>query len=210
MALEPHGDHFDEVATNDRCPGVHGEGTAADEAVVFGCENGALLHHDGEFHKLQAPDEYGRMGNVYVTEDSPLVVGDYNEDPDAEGYLLHQMTLIDTADHDYRVIELDGFEYTWRGVVRGPEDQAYILGTDGAIHVMDPATGEISDEYPVIDPWQGPADWQDPHPALTVNGDTAYVADPAEKSVHAVDLTNGEVTASVELEEEPNEMTPAL
>ncbi len=211
VALESHDGHYDETASSDQCPEIHGEGTAADEAVVFGCENGALLYHDGEFEKLQAPDEYGRMGNAYVSETSPIVVGDYKTDPDAEGYLLDMVTLIDTEQRTFEPVALpEGVEYTWRGVVRGPGDLAYLLGTDGAIHVLDPATGEITDEYPVVEPWEGPAEWQDPHPAMTVDGDTAYVAEPASNTVHAVDLVTGEVIASVELDEQPNEMAPAL
>lgn len=212
VALSPEGDDWEEVAASDECPSIHGEGTAAGEAVVFGCEDGALLYRDGAFEKLQAPDAYGRMGNAYVSEDSPLVVGDYNSDPDAEGYLLDTVVLIDTETGTLEPVALpDGVEYTWRGVVRGPDDMAYLLGTDGAIHVMDPATGELSDAFPVVDPWEGPADWQNPHPALTVAGDTAYVADPANRQVHAVDLTTGEVTASSEeMAAEPNEMAVAI
>ncbi|WP_261164204.1 zinc metallochaperone AztD [Microbacterium sp. Marseille-Q6965] len=209
MALEPHEDHWDELAVSDQCPGIHGEGTAQDEVVVFGCENGALLYKDGEFVKLQAPAEYGRMGNAYVSESSPIVVGDYKDDPDAEGYLLHAVTLIDTAAETYEVVELP-IEYTFRDVARGPEDRAYILATDGSIHVLDPATGELVDEFPVIERWEGPAEWQDPHPAIVVNGDIAYVTEPAANSVHAVDLTTGEVVASTQLDEAPNEMAVAL
>jgi hypothetical protein len=209
MALEPHDDHWHELTVSDQCPGIHGEGTAQDEAVVFGCENGALLFKDGEFIKLQAPAEYGRMGNAYVSETSPLVVGDYKDDPDAEGYLLHAVTLIDTAAETYEVVELP-IEFTYRDVARGPEDLAYIIATDGSIHVLDPATGELVDEFPVIEAWEGPADWQDPHPAIVVNGDIAYVSEPAANTLHAVDLTTGEIVASVELDEAPNEMAVAL
>ncbi|WP_110589970.1 zinc metallochaperone AztD [Microbacterium suaedae] len=207
VALEPHGDHFHELASSDDCPGIHGEGTAQGEAVIFGCEDGALLFHDGEFEKFTAPDEYGRMGNAYVSETSPIVVGDYKHDPDAEGYLLHEVALIDTAAHEYEVVELDGIEYTWRGVVRGPGDDAYILGTDGSIHVLDPESGEITSSFPVIGAWDGPADWQDPHPALTSDGSIAYVADVANDRVVSVDLATGEVLAeSAPLPAAPNEM----
>lgn len=211
-ALRPEGEEYTEVATSDECPGIHGEGTAAGEAVVFGCEDGALVYRDGAFEKLPAPDEFGRMGNAYVSEESPLVVGDYKTDPDDEGYLLSSVALIDTEAGTFEPVALpDGVEYTWRGVVRGPDDRAYLLGTDGAIHVLDPATGEISDAFPVVDPWEGPDDWQNPHPALSVAGDTAYVADPANRQVHAVDLATGEVTASSpELAAEPNEMAAAI
>jgi hypothetical protein len=199
------------IAQSDQCPGVHGEGTAADEAVVFGCENGALLYHHGEIVKLDAPDQpYGRMGNAYVSETSPLVVGDYKNDPDAEGYLLGAVTVIDTEAHTLDVIDLpDGVEYTFRDIARGPGDLAYILASDGSIHVFDPETRELTDAFPVVEPWEGPAEWQDPHPAIAVDGDIAYVTEPASDQIHAVDLTTGEIVASASLEVTPNEIAVA-
>ena len=209
-ALHAHDDHWHEEAASDACPGIHGEGTAADEAVVFGCEDGALLYADGEFTKLAAPDAYGRMGNAFVSETSPIVVGDYKNDPDAEGYLLNAVTLIDTAARTLEVVDLpDEVQYTFRDVARGPGDLAYLLSTDGQIHVLDPESGELTDAFPVVEPWEGPAEWQDPHPAIRVDGDIAYVTEPAANAVHAVDLTSGEVVASVELEHTPNELAVA-
>lgn len=201
----------EEIARNEECPGVHGEGTAAGETVIFGCEDGALIYQDGEFEKITAADEYGRMGNAYVSEDSPLVVGDYKDDPDAESVLLSKIALIDTEARTHEVVDLpEGVGYTWRDVVRGPNDMAYLLGTDGAIHVIDPATGEITETYDVIDPWEGPAEWQDAHPSIVVNGDIAYVSEPAKNTVYAVDLTTGEVVASGQTPGAPNEMAVAL
>lgn len=199
------------VAESDECPGVHGEGTAADEVVVLGCEDGALLFADGAFTKLDAPDQpYGRMGNAYVSPTSPLVVGDYKTDPDAEGYLLDAVTVIDTAARTLDVVELpEGASYTFRDVARGPGDLAYVLGTDGSIHVLDPETQEVTDSFPVVGAWEGPVEWQDPHPAIKVSGDVAYVTEPATSEVHAVDLTTGEVLTSVTLDVVPNEMAVA-
>ena len=199
------------IATSDACPGVHGEGTAADEAVVFGCENGALLYRDGEILKLDAPDQpYGRIGNAYVSETSPLVVGDYKNDPDAEGYLLGAVAVIDTEAGTLEVVDLpEGVEYTFRDIARGPEDLAYILATDGSVHVFDPAAGEIVDAFPVIEAWEGPAEWQDPHPAIVVEGDIAYVTEPASDEIHAVDLTTGEIVATATLDITPNEIAVA-
>ncbi|WP_319803495.1 zinc metallochaperone AztD [Planctomonas psychrotolerans] len=199
------------VAQSDQCPGVHGEGTAANEAVVFGCENGALVYSDGEIVKLDAPDQpYGRMGNAYVSETSPIVVGDYKDDPDAEGYLLSAVTVIDTAAQTLEVVELpDGAEYTFRDIARGPDDLAYILGSDGSIHVLDPAASEIVESFPVIEAWEGPVEWQDPHPAIVISGSIAYVTEPAANSVHAVDLTTGDVVATGELDVTPNEIAVA-
>ncbi|UYQ77013.1 zinc metallochaperone AztD [Glutamicibacter sp. JL.03c] len=195
------------VAENTDCPGVHGEGTAAQGRAVFGCENGALVFADGKFTKLTAPDAYGRMGNAYVSPTSELVIGDYKDDPDAEGSLLHQITLIDTAKPSYQVVDLpEGVEYTWRGVARGPQDLGYLLGTDGKIHVIDPSTGKITRSLEAIDPWEGPAQWQEAHPSLRLDGNTAYVSEPAKKSLYAIDLDTGEKTATVKLDAEPNEM----
>jgi len=199
------------IATTDECPGVHGEGTAADEAVVFGCENGAIVYHDGGITKLDAPDEpYGRMGNAYVSETSAIVVGDYNNDPDAEGYLLSAVTLIDTEAMSLDVVDLPaGVEYTFRDVARGPDDLAYIIGSDGAIHVLDPETGDVTDSYPVIAPWDGPVEWQDAHPAIIVVDGIGYITEPATNSIHAVDLATGDVITSNQLDVTPNEIAPA-
>ncbi|GLY29769.1 zinc metallochaperone AztD [Kineosporia sp. NBRC 101731] len=211
VALTSAGDQWDEIASNSQCPGIHGEGTAADEAVIFGCENGALLFKDGKFQKFTAPDTYGRMGNAYVSGTSPIVVGDYKDDPDAEGYLLNAVTLIDTAKSEYEVVRLpQNVQYTFRDVARGPDDLAYILSTDGSIHVLDPETGKLVNEFPVVDAWEGPVEWQDAHPAIIANGDIAYVTEPAKKAVHAVDLKTGEKTASVTLDQTPNEIAAAL
>ncbi|MDT3315619.1 zinc metallochaperone AztD [Microbacterium sp. KSW4-11] len=196
-----------EIASNDECPGVHGEGTAKDEVVVFGCENGALVVKDGEIAKLTSPDEYGRMGNAYVSESSPLVVMDYKDDPDAEGYLLRNITLIDTEANTLEKVALpDGVEYTYRGVGRGPDDEAVLIGTDGQLHSIDPATGEITGSLPVVDPWEGPAEWQDPHPSVKVAGSLAYVTDPADSELVVVDLETDEIVHTVALDHVPNEI----
>ncbi len=199
------------MAQSDQCPGVHGEGTAAGEVVVFGCEDGALLYDDGAITKLTAPDQpYGRMGNAYVSETSPIIVGDYKSDRDAEGYLLEALTLIDTEARTYEVVDMpEGVGYTFRDVARGPDDKAYIIASDGRIHVLDPATGELTDAYPVMDAWDGPAEWQDPHPSIVVADGIGYVSEPSANTVHAVDLATGEVLTSATLDVTPNEMAVA-
>jgi hypothetical protein len=200
------------IASSDQCPGVHGEGTAANEAVVFGCEDGALVYKDGAITKLTAPDQpYGRMGNAYVSETSPIIVGDYKSDRDAEGYLLTAVALIDTEAMTQQVVDLpDGADYTFRGVARGPDDLAYIIGSDGAIHVLDPESGEITDSFPVVEAWESPVEWQDAHPAIVVNGTTAYVTEPAANSIHAVDLTTGDILTTGDLDVTPNEIAVAV
>ena len=200
-------DHGHEVASSDECPGVHGEGTAQNEAVVFGCENGALLYADGEITKLTAPDEYGRSGNAYVSENSPLVIMDYKNDPDAEGSLLSNIALVDTEAHTYEPVALpDGIQYTWRGVLRTDSGDVIMIGSDGQLHTIDPASGEITESFAAIEAWEGPAEWQEEHPAIGLAGDIAYVTDSANSRIVAIDITTGETIATSDLPHAPNEL----
>ncbi len=197
----------EEIASSDECPSVHGEGTTEDEVVVFGCNNGVLVYDDGEITKIAAPDEYGRMGNAYVSDVSTIVAGDYNSDPDSEGYLLSKLVLIDTEAKTMEVVELpEGVEYTFRDVARGPDGEVLVIASDGSLHTIDPETGDVTSSLPVIEAWEGPAEWQDPHPALKVIGGTAYVTDPAAKKIHAVAIATGDITSSEELPGTPNEI----
>jgi hypothetical protein len=196
-----------EIARSEECPSVHGEGTALNEVAVFGCSNGVLVYDAGTFTKITAQDTYGRTGNQYVSETSPLTVGDYNADPDSEGYLLSQLVITDTAAKTSEVVDMpNGATYTWRGVARGPEDLAWVLSNDGALRSLDPATGEFGEAVPVIAEWESPVEWQDAHPALTILDSVAYITEPATHSIHAVDLETGDVIASTELDSAPNEI----
>ncbi len=201
--LDPSGE---EIARSEECPGVHGEGTAAGEVAVFGCEDGVLVY-DGEFTKLAAPGAYGRTGNVFTSETSPIALGDHNADPDAEGYLLTAITLVDTGADRLQVVPLPaGVQYTFRDLARGPQDEAVLLGSDGNLHLLDERTGALLASHPVIEPWEGPEEWQDAHPAVEVHDGIAYVTEPAANAVHAVDLATGEVLATGELDVTPNEI----
>ncbi|WP_435748816.1 hypothetical protein [Microbacterium sp. PMB16] len=194
-----------ELARNEQCPSVHGEGALKGEAVMFGCEDGVLLFADGAFTKLDAPDEFGRTGNAYVTDTSAIAFGDYKTDPDAEGYLLSQLVRIDTDAQKLSVIDLpDGVEYTWRGVGRDAHGDVVVLGADGTLSLLD-ETGEVIDQWDVIEPWESPTEWQQPHPGLHVVGDIAYVTEPAAERILAIDLHTGEEVASATLDVVPNE-----
>lgn len=196
-----------EIATSAECPGVHGEGTAKGEAVVFGCENGALVFDDGEITKLTSPDEFGRIGNAYVSENSPLVVMDYKEDPDMEGYLLTDIALVDTEAKTLDKVALpDGISYTFRGVTRVDSGDAVLIGSDGRLHVIDPATGAVTASYDAIDAWEGPNEWQQPHPAIAALGDVVYVTDAANSTIITLDAATGETLATGELPQVPNEI----
>ncbi|WP_454051333.1 zinc metallochaperone AztD [Cellulomonas sp. Marseille-Q8402] len=195
-----------EIAASDACPGVHGEAVAADEAVVIGCEDGAVVYAGGQITKVTAPDPYGRIGNQAGTEASPIVLGDYKSDPDAELERPTRVSLIDTRDASLRLVDLPA-SYTFRSLARGDAGEALVLGTDGALHVIDPGSGTLVRSIPVIDAWEESTTWQDPRPAITVLDGSAYITDPATSTVHAVDVETGEVWLTGELDVVPNEVT---
>lgn len=193
------------VEESDQCPGLHGETVANGDLFIVGCEDGALILHDDHFHKATSPDDFGRIGNAYGFDDSPIVLGDYRSDPD--GGPLTQVSLLNTDSEEIQLVELgDGVEYTFRNLARGGEGEALVLGSDGELRVINPETGEIEQSIPVIDPWEVPEDWQEAQPNLIQSGWLAYVTDPANDAIHIVDYSRGEVWKSVEILHTPIEM----
>jgi len=197
-----------EIARTDACPGVHGEAVASGEAVVLGCEDGVVVYAGGELTKVASADAYGRIGNQAGSEESAVVLGDYKTDPDAGLERPTRVSLVDTASRQITLVET-GASYSFRSLGRGPHGEALVLGTDGALRVIDPATGAITRTIAVTGAWTEPDDWQAPRPTLFVLDHTAYVTDPATKTVHAVDVESGEVYASTTLDVVPNELTGA-
>ncbi|MGC5615597.1 zinc metallochaperone AztD [Georgenia sp. Z1491] len=195
----------EEIAASDECPGVHGEATAEGEVVVIGCEDGALVYSGGEITHVDSPDEYGRIGNQAGSDVSPIVLGDYKTDQDAELERPERVSLIDTTTGELSLVDLPS-SYSFRSLARGDDGEALVLGTDGNLHVIDPATGELTASHPVVEPWEEPVEWQEPRPALWVHDGTAYVTEPATGSIHAVDILTGEVWNTAELEVTPNEV----
>jgi outer membrane protein assembly factor BamB len=195
-----------ELRRNENCPGVHGEAAAKGGAVAVGCEDGVLIHKDGEFTKVEAPDDYGRIGNQAGSDASTVILGDYKTDPDAELERPTRISLIDTETGKLRLVDL-GTSYSFRSLGRGPHGEALVLGTDGALRVIDPASGRTEKKIAVVGEWREPLDWQQPRPTLFVRDHTAYVSEPAKRKLHAVDVETGEKLASVTLPHSTNELS---
>lgn len=194
------------LASSDQCPGVHGEAAAQGEAIVLGCQDGILLVKNGTMTKLSSPDNYGRIGNQAGSEASPVVLGDYKTDKDAELERPKQFSLTDTATGKLRIVPID-YSYSFRSLARGPKGEALILGTDGKLHIHAADSGAERAAIAVTAPWEEPLEWQQPRPTVFVDGATAYVSDPATKSLHMVDLGSASVTGSHALPHTPNELT---
>ncbi|WP_228282406.1 zinc metallochaperone AztD [Brevibacterium atlanticum] len=195
-----------ETARSEDCPGIHGEAAAQNEAIALGCEDGILLYKDGEFSKVDAKDDYGRIGNQQGSDESPVVLGDYKVDEDAELERPERISLTDTEAGTMKLVDL-GASYSFRSLGRGPDGEALVLGTDGKLRVIDPKSGDIDEEYPVIDDWKEPVDWQQARPTLFVQGEKAYVSDPEKSEIHIVDLGTGKVEKTAELPHATDEVT---
>lgn len=197
-----------EIARSAECPGIHGETVVEASTLVFGCENGALTFSDGAFTKVAAPDQYGRVGTVRGHQDSPVALGDYKVDPDAELERPNRFALVDTATDQLRLVSLpQAVSYSFRSLARGPHAEGLILGTDGNLHVIDPASGRTLKTIAVVEPWTEPEDWQQPRPSVFARGHDVFVTDPATRQIHAVDVESGEKGASVTLDQAPNELS---
>jgi len=192
-------------AESTQCPGVHGEAVAAGEAVVFGCTDGALVYADGGFAKIDSPDADGKLGTLVGSSASGVVLGDYTSESRAIADGASRIALVDTTSGSMRVVDLPT-GYTFRSLGRGTHGEVLVLGTDGALHVIDPDSGELTASIAVVEPWEAPADWQEARPTLLVFDGSAYVTDPVRRMVHAVDVETEQVWRSGELEVAANEI----
>lgn len=155
--------------------------------------------------KIKAPDAYGRIGNQAGSEVSIVVLGDYKVDKDAELERPTRVTLTDTANNKLRLVDVKA-SYSFRSLGRGPKGEALVLGTDGKLRVIDPNSANVVREIPVVKPWTEPTDWHQPRPTLFVQGEHAWVSEPASKKLHMVHLSDGEVEQSIQLDVVPDEL----
>lgn len=192
----------EEIARNEDCPGVHGEAAGPDKIIAVGCEDGALIWDGADFQKIDAGPEYARTGNLFASEGSYIFLGDYRDDEDEP---MTEVALVDAEAMEISTVDVSS-PYNFRNLQRGPEGEAVVLTEDGRLHIIDAETGEHLDHIEVLDAWAEPEEWQDPRPAIQVIGDLVYVTDPDSQQIHLVDLTEGEIIASEDLDFEPNEI----
>lgn len=172
--------------------------------LAVGCEDGVLIFDGTEFTKIQAEEEYARIGNLFPAEDSPIFLGDYNTDSEGEEPMT-QVSLVDTASGEISTVDLEA-AYNFRSLARGPEGEALVLAEDGQLHVIDPETGELTDQLEILAEWTEPEEWQEPRPAIRVVDDIAYITEPDAQTLHMVDLGSMEIINSAELDFTPNEI----
>lgn len=199
------------TAQTDDCPGVHGEAAAqpteSGDVISLGCENGSVIYRDGEFHKVPIDGDYQRSGNQKGHEDSPIVLADHKVEADPEGGIERptQIALIDTRDASMQTVDL-GSEYWFRSLDRGPDGEALVLTADGELNILDPETGEMLHEVPVVGEWSEPEQWQEAGPMMAVADGTAFVVDPEAQKLVMVDVASGEIYRELDLPVVPHEI----
>jgi hypothetical protein len=209
--VEVRGADGNVTARTEDCPGVHGEAAArpteAGDVISLGCENGAVVYRDGEFHKVPIEGDHQRSGNQKGHADSPIVLADHKVEADPAGGIERptEIALIDTRDATMRTVDL-GAEYWFRSLDRGPDGEALVLTTDGELNILDPETGEMLHEVPVTQEWSEPDRWQEPGPMMAVADGTAFVVDPQAQVLRLVDVAGGEVYRELELPVVPHEI----
>lgn len=182
-----------ERTRSEQCPGVHGAAVSGSEAVILGCEGGALVYRDGEITRVATPDAGARIATLLGSARSDVALGDYRL-----GGETGRISLVNTASLSIATASLpEGVDYSFRSLARGPAGEALVLGTDGALHVVDVVSGELTRSIPVGSAWEVPEGWRDPRPALFVREGIAYVSEPASSELHRVELSSGRVTDTV-------------
>lgn len=154
---------------------------------------------------------YATTGTQAGSEASPVLLGDLAVQEDAEFEAPTQFALVDTTTQKQTIVPMpQGVSYSFRSLGRGPDGEALILGTDGKLYVIDPATGQATQTIPVVGAWTEPEDWQAPRPAIFVREGKVYVTDPATTSIKTVDIVSGQVSPATTLDFTPNEISGTL
>lgn len=163
------------------CPGLSGHATTR-VGMVFACTDGALLvtEDDGAFAAEKIPYPDGGAGH-----------------PPAAG-LAHRPgsnELARPAGED-GAWHLDVFKRTWTHLPTpvpvvaasavGDGKRVLAAGADGSLLALDPATGEVGAQVPLLGAPAG-----DAVPQLRIDASRAYVSDPARRVVHEIDYADG-------------------
>ncbi|WP_165242015.1 hypothetical protein [Corynebacterium lizhenjunii] len=198
------------LAETTQCPGVHGESTAADGKLFFGCEDGPVVFDGKDFHKIDVQayagaGGYQRSGNSAGSTESAVILADNKTQKDAEFERPTSVSLIDTTTYTAKKVELDS-SYWFRSLARGPLGEALVLTYDGNLNVIDPDTGKVSAKIAAISEWKEKEEWQLPGPILKSEDGYAFITDANKDQLVVIDLYKGEVVARHELDFTPVEM----
>lgn len=174
-----------ETARIGGCEGLHGEAHAGDDAYAFGCGDGVLVVDGGAGEKIASPVDGAGTRSLVGAHDSDVLAGNLTSETDET--VGTKIALYDLATTSAKAVDL-GVEFASYARSDG---QTVVLGTDGALHVIDDTTGEVVEKHPVIEPWTLTDEYSDPKPQVAVGGGFAWVTDPRDSSVALFELGTG-------------------
>ncbi|WP_456696912.1 hypothetical protein [Aeromicrobium sp. P5_D10] len=190
-----------ETGRIDGCEGLHGETHTGEDAYAFGCSDGVLVVDDGKGSKIESPVKGAGTSTLVGDHESDLLVGNLSSEKDAD--LAQQIVFYDVEAAKATAVDL-GVAYS--GFVRA-DGQTVALGTDGALHVVDEASGKVVEKFDVVKPWELTEEYSDPKPQVAVGGGFAWVTDPRDKSVALFELGTGKERTRVTLDDVPTSLT---
>ena len=180
------------------CPGLHGETHVGETGYAFGCGTGILVVDGGQARNIASPVEGAGTGTLASDHDGAVVAGTLSAEDRPE--LDTTLALYDTAANTARVVELGA---AFSNVVVS-EGRAIVIGTDGALRVVDLASGTVT-TVPAMAEWEKTEDWKEDRPYLAVAGDTLWITDPLAGAIHTLDLATNALE-TVEVDGEPGRL----
>lgn len=197
LVLDAQGKETDRIGG---CAGLHGEAHAGDDAYAFGCSDGVLLVDGGKGTKIESPVKGAGTSTLVGDHESDLLAANLYSEKDSD--LAQQIAYYDVDSADATSVDL-GVAYS--GFVRA-DGQTVALGTDGALHVVDEASGKVTEKIDVVEPWELTDEYSDPKPQVAVGGGFAWVTDPRDKSVALFELGTGKERTRITLDEVPTSL----
>jgi hypothetical protein len=166
------------------CPRTHGWTAPDPTFAAVGCLDGVMLFDKVgdtiQARKIAMPDgspENARVSTIVSHRDNPILVGNFGA---GLALVRHDATVLQPIPLPSAPVR---FVYDRTG------SRVAVLTLDGAVHALDPATGNLlwsADAVTPVDP-SGAA----PRPSLTVGEGIAYVSDPARGTIVRIDLETG-------------------
>ncbi|SKA03586.1 hypothetical protein SAMN02745673_02256 [Marinactinospora thermotolerans DSM 45154] len=173
----------DVEAEFDDCPDLRGAFAPDSETALFGCSDGVLkVHsHDGtwEATKIDAPEGGGEDARVTMLAGAPgaeQVLGSYSDG---------QVAVIDTAAEEISPLDLpaDFVTLAWDPFW----EQGLVLTSDGSLHAVDPANGEITHSTRATGE-VGDATEDGGRAAVVAGENYAYVVNPTTRELAEVSV----------------------
>lgn len=188
--LDPAGEATDAADTAEQACTDPAGGIVTRAGAVVGCADGAVVVDDtGEPSFVDLPDGAERPTAFAARTGRPTVAGLAG----TTGFWL-----LDVRQGSWRLVPTDR---PLRAVVAVDDEDEHVVGVDdsGRVVVVTAATGKVSTTEPLIDARAGDTG-TDPAPLLQLDAQRAYLADPADGTVHEIDFADGaRVARTIEL-----------